>query len=673
MRPSATFAFSLLLLTILYACACRASRLPAGPPSGAAAAGSASEDWVDAALQQAAITALGTRDGCVMVMDPQTGRLRAIVNSRFAFEEAIAPGSTIKPFTLLAGLRAGVIQGTSRLLCAGRFRHNEFTTRCSHPRFKPPFDAAQALAYSCNYYFGRLGEALNEQSFSQTLSEFGFGERTGSDDEREAAGALPAGAWQPQYALGEGSVLVTPAQLITGYSALLNGGHLYVPAQGANSTYRVRERATVQIDPGHRAIIIEGMRGAVTYGTASRAGLGSVSDAILGKTGTAAPNDDYHTNGWFVGFLSDGDASSTTPPGKLRLAVLVFLKHAHGADCATRARSIFEAFARDKDGAPRDDVVAPAPPVARRDEAASTGLAGRAYSGDTLVRVHLAREHDSRLMTLDEYIFGVLAAEGSTETELEALKAQAVISRTYALRNRGRHARDGYDYCASTHCQRFMAERDEGARADFYGLLRRALRETAGEVLLDRDGHVADVYFSAACGGMTADIATLWGMPSLPYLRGVRDDYCSSERFRNWTDRIPIGALASALRRDPRSDPGARLVSVRVVKHDYTGRAEEIAVDGERRRVLRGWEFKLIVGRSLGWDKLKSSRFEVEREGDYFIFRGSGFGHGLGLCQMGAHVMAKRGAAYRQILEYYLPGVSIAGQPRAASVATESR
>src|SRR5689334_21887346 len=96
-----------------------------------------------------------------------------------------------------------------------------------------------------------------------------------------------------------------------------------------------------------------------------------------------------------------------------------------------------------------------------------------------------------------------------------------------------------------------------------------------------------------------------------------------------------------------------------VCSSDLTGRAEFVTLEGEHRKIIRGWDFKIIVGRVLGWNVLKSSRFEVSRSGSNFIFRGSGFGHGLGLCQEGAHVMAARGASYHKILEKYFPGITI--------------
>jgi stage II sporulation protein D len=277
-----------------------------------------------------------------------------------------------------------------------------------------------------------------------------------------------------------------------------------------------------------------------------------------------------------------------------------------------------------------------------------------------IVRVRPARDADALALPLEEYLFGALAAEASTEDEFAALQAQAVVSRTYALRHLGRHARDGFDFCATTHCQRFLRVTNANARPDFHPMLRDALADTAGETLRDSRGATAAAYFSASCGGATANVETLWGDPARePYERGVRDEACAATAHSRWTDAVPARQLLLALREDPRTDVGSRLSSVRVIRRDRTGRAELVEVAGDRRRTLRGWDFKIIVGRTLGWSIIKSSRFEVARAGDKFVFRGSGFGHGLGLCQNGAHVLARRGADYRQILAHYFPGAAV--------------
>src|SRR6185503_5029642 len=102
---------------------------------------------VDRALSRAATEALGDREGAVLVMDPQTGRLRAVVNPRLAFEQSFPPGSTIKSFTALTAMRGGLIDNESRNQCRGRFTSESIDVVCSHPKSKSPFSLSQALAY----------------------------------------------------------------------------------------------------------------------------------------------------------------------------------------------------------------------------------------------------------------------------------------------------------------------------------------------------------------------------------------------------------------------------------------------------------------------------------------------------------------------------------------------
>ena len=142
-------------------------------------------------------------------------------------------------------------------------------------------------------------------------------------------------------------------------------------------------------------------------------------------------------------------------------------------------------------------------------------------------------------------------------------------------------------------------------------------------------------------------------------LQAVRDDYCTTMSHKSWTQNISSQELIRALQTDERGNIGSHLNQIVITKRDVSGRAEIITLEGERRKQLRGWDFALIVNRVLGWNMLKSSRFEVNHAGSNFIFRGSGFGHGLGLCQEGAHVMARRGMNYREIIEHYLPGTKL--------------
>jgi SpoIID/LytB domain protein len=644
-----------LLVALLSACVTHQAQPDAKAPQSAPAL---SEPELDAALQKAAEESLGEREGAVIVIDPQNGRLRAVVNPRLAFEQTFPPGSAIKPFTALAALRAGLIDREFRHRCRGRYARDDFEVVCSHPVSNSPFGLSQALAYSCNDFFGRLSERLSEGAFNSTLGAFGFGEKTGVNA-NESSGELPRGEWGARDALGESDhLLVTPVQLVTAYAALVNGGHLYRPQRSTNHNLIPQERLRLNIAPEHRAALIEGMRGSVKYGTASKAGLGSSRSYVFGKTGTSTSSVRWRTQGWFVGFAAEKSPVGAPRVDRVALGVLVFLKRAHGSQAAEVAKPIFDCGSRIEEGGLKEGSGESG--VGSRETISLTLLptphSPLPSSNPQSIRVRSVSENITRELPLEEYLVGVLGAESSVEDEIEALKAQAVVSRAFALKNLGRHAREGYDFCSTTHCQRYTFPKAKGA---IKGASRRAVEETAGVIMSDPLGNIVDAYFHAACGGMTANIETLWGAPAPSYLRGVRDDFCATMPHRRWAQKIPAKQLAKALQGDERTNVGARLVSITVTRRDATGRAEELTIEGARRRLVRGWDFKLIVGRALGWQMIKSSRFEVSRMGDDFIFRGSGFGHGLGLCQEGAHVAARRGMGYRQILNHYFPGTRL--------------
>jgi stage II sporulation protein D (peptidoglycan lytic transglycosylase) len=585
---------------------------------------------LDQALGRAATGALGDLEGAVLVMDPHTGRLRAVVNPRLAFEQAFPPGSTIKSFTALTAMRAGLIDNESRTLCRERFTGESLDIVCSHPKSKTPFNLPQALAYSCNYFFATMSGRLSFDAFKATLASAGLGARTGVNASGESAGKIGGGEWRVRDLLGEGdNLLVTPIQLLTAYCALMNGGHVFRPQLAEAEAFKPEERATLHVESAQRAALIEGMRGAVKYGTAEKSGVASLPSFIFGKTGTSTSSNGFRRQGWFVSFAADASSPAEATPESLELAVLVFIKRSHGSEAAQVSRRVFEEFLKNRQG-----------------EAATART-----KDDQTLRVKLLSENRVVNVPIEDYVAGVLSVEAAVEDETEALKAQAIVSRTYALKNLGRHASEGFDLCSNTHCQQYVS--GEGRASE---TLRQAVAGTKGEVLLEPSGRLAETYFHAACGGMTANIESLWGAPGPSYLRGVRDDYCATMPNHDWTDEIPAAKLAKALATDPLADAGGTVHGIVITRKDATGRAELISIEGERRRQVRGWAFKLIVGRALGWNLLKSSRFSVERRGSLFVFHGSGFGHGLGLCQNGAHVMARRGASCEQILGHYFPG-----------------
>ena len=544
----------------------------------------------DVRLQAAANSALGQREGAIVILDPQSGHVRAVVNPEIAFDHALPPGSAIKPFTALAALQTGIINHDTRMRCPQKSKREDVVDSCSHPPNLEPFTAAEALAHSCNHYFTSVGERLDEERFSSLLIDFGLGQM------------LARGRWQPESAVGEGAFLqVTPIQLAKAYADLFNG--------------------QIQVNERDRAILIEGMRGAVEFGTAKKAELAALPSFVIGKTGTSTPLQGFRPQGWFVGLAFAPDAK--TKPSNPQLVVVVYLKNAHGSDAAEIARPIFEEFG------------GKAPP--------------KSNSPD--VTVSKVSENTTEQVSLEDYVLQVVSTEASVEDEPEALKALAIAARTYALKNLGRHSKHGYDFCSTTHCQRFESTE---ARAT----VENAVKETAGLVLRDNRDELAESYYSASCGGMTADLKSLWNIEAPAHLRGVEDSYCNSGSHYRWTDVIASVKLLEALRSDPRTDVGETIRDISV-SNDRTGRAERVTLVGDRRRAISGWEFKLIVGRALGWQFIKSSRFTVSRSGSEFVFRGGGFGHGLGLCQEGSHVMAQRGQSFQEILAHYFPGARV--------------
>jgi stage II sporulation protein D len=547
----------------------------------------------DTKLQARGAASLGDREGAIVILDPQTGNVRAVVNPDIAFNNAIPPGSAIKPFMALAALRAGVIDPDTRIRCRQKYKREDVVDSCSHPPNLEPFTPAEALAYSCNYYFASVGERLEQERVSSLLTEFGLGQM------------LAHSSWQPESAVGEGAFLrVTPIQLARAYAALFNG--------------------QIQVSEQEHAVLIEGMRGALEFGTAEKAELDSLPTFIIGKTGTATPLQGFRPQGWFVGVAF---APNTKPePPIAQIVVLVYLKNAHGSDAAQVARPIFE------------ELYGKAPPKAT----------------SAHVTVRKVSENVTQQVSLEDYVLQVVSTEASVEDQPEAVKALAIAARTYALKNIGRHHEQGYDFCSTTHCQRFEATKPRAATAA-------AVRDTAGLVLRDDRDELIDSYYSASCGGMTANIKSIWNTNAPDYLRGIHDSYCNTGPHYRWTDVIPSDRLAAALRSDSRTDVGEKIRSLWVTKYDQTGRAEFLTLAGDRRRTISGWEFKLIVGRALGWQLLKSSRFTVSQSGSQFVFRGGGFGHGLGLCQEGSHVMAQRGQSFQQILAHYFPGTRVSG------------
>ena len=253
-------------------------------------------------------------------------------------------------------------------------------------------------------------------------------------------------------------------------------------------------------------------------------------------------------------------------------------------------------------------------------------------------------------------VSSVVAAETS-QRKTEALKALAVVVRTFMFSHPGRHSSEGYDFCDTTHCQFYRGEQalsDLGASTE----IEKAVEATKGEVLGFK-GRTVEGYYTASCGGMTVTPSMLWGGgTSYPYQR-VSCPWCRGSRFDKWERSARIGQVLGALSEflGSRVSLYAELSADRDPASGFV-RSVTIA-DGTARTNLTADAFRRAVGLKLGWNTVLSPTFTIERHGHRFIFRGRGFGSQIGLCEAGALAQAAAGRSYRDMLSFYYPGAEI--------------
>jgi stage II sporulation protein D len=284
------------------------------------------------------------------------------------------------------------------------------------------------------------------------------------------------------------------------------------------------------------------------------------------------------------------------------------------------------------------------------------GVAARAYRGT----VTLSAKADSlafiNTVTLEDYLRGVLPGEMPASFSPEALKAQAIAARTYALTQLGRHRAEGCDLCDSTHCQVYQGAGREDARIDA------AVSATAGIIVTYQGQPISAVYHDA-CGGQTASNEEVWpGATPAPYLRSVSDTWgvtpwCSAGPRATWTQRVPQEKVVAALAKLGVTGP---LKLIAPEGCETGGRPKQYHLTGETSEwMVRASQFRDLVNRALGAETLRSADFTAILEGNDVVFTGHGSGHGVGLCQWGANALAKAGRTAPEILAHYYVGTQV--------------
>lgn len=288
------------------------------------------------------------------------------------------------------------------------------------------------------------------------------------------------------------------------------------------------------------------------------------------------------------------------------------------------------------------------------------------------------------VVPIEPYLWGVVSSEMSPSYPIEALKAQAVAARTYALKNIGHYAKQGFDMDDTARCQVYGGYFSEDPRTT------RAVNDTAGIVLTFK-GELIDAVYSSTCGGITESAEEAWGKP-VPYLVSVPDypdksvlpaqpkteeewaaffksakalnclqpKYARTEAFR-WVRLLTRKELEAGL---PESLRVGTVMNIVPVKRGSSGRITALRLEGSDRSVTV--ESELAIRNALGGNSaMRSSAFTVETYRDdagmpvVFALWGGGWGHGLGLCQVGAVGLADQGWTYDRILTHYYRGVTL--------------
>ncbi len=273
---------------------------------------------------------------------------------------------------------------------------------------------------------------------------------------------------------------------------------------------------------------------------------------------------------------------------------------------------------------------------------------GKRYRGSVEIR----KNKTNRLLVINEldiedYLNGVVSAEVPSSWEMEALKAQAVASRSYALYQKRESGNRLYHMLASE-----MSQVYNGSSAERKNAVR-AVRETKGLVLA-YGGEIIPAFYHSSCGGHTENAAELWGIDE-PYLRGVD---CECQRISPhglWEKRVDVSKVINAL-----NDLGYKahtITSMNIGDLTQAGRVKTLSVRLSRQSILVPGE---MLRGALGHAVVPSVFFELEMSGSEIVFSGRGRGHGVGMCQWGAQEMALRDQDFRAILLHYYPGAKIA-------------
>jgi stage II sporulation protein D len=275
-------------------------------------------------------------------------------------------------------------------------------------------------------------------------------------------------------------------------------------------------------------------------------------------------------------------------------------------------------------------------------------LDGRSFRG----AVDIIKKDNMKLSVInripvEEYLYGVLYNEVSHRWPIEAIKAQGIAARTFALYQARQNKLQDYDLTNDIYSQVYS-----GATSEKWSTTR-AVKLTIGKVLTYK-GDIFPTYYHATCGGKTEDATNLWNIDIEP-LNGSECGFCKDSPHYKWTKNIPLSEIEKKL-----VDSGYKVGKIRsaaVIARNESGRVDKVEIkdDSDVSCVLTGKDFRTMIGPN----ELRSTNFEISVAGDKLALNGIGWGHGVGMCQWGANGMAGHGKKAEEILKIYYPGAEV--------------
>ncbi len=279
---------------------------------------------------------------------------------------------------------------------------------------------------------------------------------------------------------------------------------------------------------------------------------------------------------------------------------------------------------------------------------ASISVNGRRFRG----AIHVMLSPQKRLSVinvvgLEDYTRGVLYHEISHHWPMEALKAQAVASRSYALYRLKNAKEQDFDVTSDIYSQVYGGRGAERFR------INQAVRRTKGQVL-SYQGKILPAYFHATCGGLTEDVSELWKQ-DLPPLKGRKCGFCTRSPHYRWKRNLRLKNIQDQL--NAHGHHLGLIKEIKVLKRNQSGRVRTLQITTIAKKVvtLSGKEFREILGPNL----IKSNNYDFVMQGYFVDVVGYGWGHGVGMCQWGAYEMARQRHKYNEILQYYYSGSEI--------------